>query len=140
MIEMNDSDLGDTEITGEVLEIVAGISATEIEGVAAMSSGFTGGIAKMLGRSDLSRGVSIEEQEEGVIVNLKVIMEFEVNIPEVSYQVQKRVKNALEKMTGVTVKAVNVNVLGINITEEEEEPEPQISSAEESESDEEDNQ
>ncbi len=117
MIESGDSELGEMNIENDVLGIVAGISATEVEGVAAMSGGFTGGIAKMLGRKDLSRGVSIEESEEGVIIDLNLIVEFEVDITEVAREVQENVKNSLEKMTGVNVKAVNVNVLGLDIPE-----------------------
>ncbi len=115
MIESEDSELGETNIDNDVLGIVAGISATEVDGVAAMSSGFAGDIAEMLGRKNLSRGVSLEETEEGIIVDLNIIVEFEVKISEVAREVQKNVKESLEEMTGVNVEAINVNVLGIDI-------------------------
>lgn len=117
MVETNKSELGGMNIASEVLGIVAGIAATEIDGVAAMSGGLVRGIAEMLGRKNLSKGVKLEETDEGVIVDLNLIVEFEVNIPEVTKEVQRNVKNSLEKMTGVDVVAVNVNVLGIDIPE-----------------------
>ncbi len=117
MVEPENSELGEMNIESDVLGIVAGISATEVEGVAAMSSGFAGDIAEMLGRKNLSRGVSLEETEEGVVVDLNLIVEYEVDIPRVARSVQKNVLESLEKMTGVEVRAVNVNVLGIDIPE-----------------------
>ena len=115
MIESGDSELGEMNIDNDVLGIVAGISATEVEGVAAMSSGFAGDIAEMLGRRNLSRGVSLEKTEDGVIVDLNIVVEFKVDISAAARNVQKNVKKSLENMTGVNVIAVNVNVLGIDI-------------------------
>jgi len=117
MVETNKSELGGMNIASEVLGIVAGIAATEVDGVAAMSGGLVRGIAEMLGRKNLSKGVKLEETDEGVIVELNLIVEFEVNIPKVTEEVQRNVKKSLEKMTGVDVKAVNINVLGIDIPE-----------------------
>ena len=117
MVETNKSELGGMNIASEVLGIVAGIAATEVDGVAAMSGGLVRGIAEMLGRKNLSKGVKLEETDEGVIVELNLIVEFEVNIPKVTEEVQRNVKKSLEKMTGVEVKAVNINVLGIDIPE-----------------------
>ncbi len=117
MVETNKSELGGMNIANEVLGIVAGIAATEIDGVAAMSGGLVRGIAEMLGRKNLSKGVKLEETDEGVIVELNLIVDFEVNIPDVTEEVQRNVKKSLEKMTGVDVKAVNINVLGIDIPE-----------------------
>ena len=117
MVETNKSELGGMNIASEVLGIVAGIAATEVDGVAAMSGGLVRGIAEMLGRKNLSKGVKLEETDEGVVVELNLIVEFEVNIPKVTEEVQRNVKKSLEKMTGVDVKAVNINVLGIDIPE-----------------------
>lgn len=117
MVETNKSELGGMNIASEVLGIVAGIAATEVDGVAAMSGGLVRGIAEMLGRKNLSKGVKLEETDEGVIVELNLIVDFEVNIPDVTKEVQRNVKNSLEKMTGVDVIAVNINVLGIDIPE-----------------------
>ncbi len=126
MVETNKSELGGMNIASEVLGIVAGIAATEIDGVAAMSGGLVRGIAEMLGRKNLSKGVKLEETDEGVIVELNLIVDFEVNIPEVTKEVQRNVKNSLEKMTGVDVKAVNINVLGIDIPEFVSDEEPEV--------------
>ncbi|MGM0420342.1 MAG: Asp23/Gls24 family envelope stress response protein [Bacillota bacterium] len=143
MVETNKSELGGMNIASEVLGVVAGIAATEIDGVAAMSGGLVRGIAEMLGRKNLSKGVKLEETEDGVIVELNLIVEFEVNIPEVTKAVQKNVKNSLERMTGVEVKAVNINVLGIDIPEfvtEDEELEAEKAEAEREEEEKKDKQ
>lgn len=131
MVETNKSELGGMNIASEVLGIVAGIAATEIDGVAAMSGGLVRGIAEMLGRKNLSKGVKLEETDEGVIVELNLIVDFEVNIPEVTEEVQRNVKNSLEKMTGVDVKAVNINVLGIDIPEFVSDEEPKAEETDE---------
>lgn len=139
MVETNKSELGGMNIASEVLGIVAGIAATEVDGVAAMSGGLVRGIAEMLGRKNLSKGVKLEETDEGVIVELNLIVDFEVNIPDVTKEVQRNVKNSLEKMTGVDVIAVNINVLGIDIPEFVSDEDTKIEEDDEAEKDNEEN-
>lgn len=115
--ELYDNELGEMNIAEEVYAITAGNATLDVEGVAAMSGGLAGGIAKILGRKNITKGVKIEETEEGIIVELNLIVEYKVKIPEVTNQVQDEVKQALETVTGAKVKAVNVNVLGIDIPE-----------------------
>ena len=117
------SELGETRIANEVVSIIAGLAATEVKGVAGMSGGVVGGIAEMLGRRNLTKGVKVEVGEEQAAVDLYVVMEYGVRIPDVAYQIQENVKRAIETMTGLEVLEVNVHVQGVHFQTEDEEPE-----------------
>ena len=105
--------LGSIRISAEVVKIIAGLAAIEINGVAGMSGGFVGGIAEMLGRKNLSKGIKVEVGEKEAAVDIYVILEYGVRIPDVAAQIQDTVKNAIERMTGWDVVEVNVNVQGV---------------------------
>ena len=107
--------LGQLKVTNEVIAILAGIAAMEEDGVYAMSGGITGELAQALGIKNLSKGVKIETDEEGIHVNIYVIVELGVRIPEVAWSIQEKVKKMVEKMTGSKVVEVNIHVQGVNI-------------------------
>ncbi len=113
IIERHDSELGSIRIADEVVAIIAGLAATEIKGVAGMSGGLAGGIAEMLGRKNLSKGVKVEVGEKETAVDMFVIVEYGVRIPDVAIQIQENVKRAIESMTGLTVVEVNVHIQGV---------------------------
>lgn len=113
-------ELGAVRIANEVVAIVAGLAATEVAGVAGMSGGLAGGIAEKLGRKNLSRGVKVEVGEKETAVDLYIIVEYGVRIPEVAGQIQAAVKRAIETMTGLVVVEVNVHVQGVVFAKEEE--------------------
>jgi len=119
--EVESADEGSIKIADEVVSIITGLAATEIEGVAGMSGGIAGGIADMLGRKNLSKGVKVDVDKESASVDVYVIIEYGKAIPDVAWQIQDNVKQAIEGMTGLSVKAVNVHVQGVNFPEEEEE-------------------
>lgn len=118
-----ESEEGTIKIADEVVSIITGLAATEIDGVAGMSGGLAGGIAEMLGRKNLSKGVKVEVDENTASVDVYVIIEYGKTIPDVAWQIQDNVKQAVEGMTGLDVKSVNVHVQGVNFPEEEEEAE-----------------
>lgn len=113
MIDKN-VDKGSIKIADEVVGVIAGLAATEIEGVAGMSGGIAEGIAEILGRKNLSNGVKVHVGEKEASVDLHIIVDYGVRIPEVALAVQQNVKRAIENMTGLTVIEVNVHVQGIN--------------------------
>jgi uncharacterized alkaline shock family protein YloU len=113
-------EMGKIRIANEVVAIVAGLAATEVPGVAAMSGGIAGGIAERLGRKNLSKGVKVEVGEKEAAVDMYLIVEYGVRIPEVANQVQSSVKRAIEAMTGLHVIEVNVHVQGVSFAKEEE--------------------
>ncbi len=125
--ENNDiMDYGQIKISDEVVGIIAGLAATEVDGVAGMSGGLAGGIAEMLGRKNLSKGVKVEVGERETAIDLYIIVEYGAKIPDVSWKIQESVKNAIETMTGLNVVEVNINVQGVNIEKESKEKEEEI--------------
>ncbi len=108
------TELGNIRIADEVVAIIAGLAATEVEGVAGMSGGLAGGIAEMLGRKNLSKGVKVEVGEKETAVDLYMIVDFGVRIPDVARKIQDSVKQAIESMTGLAVIETNVHVQGVN--------------------------
>jgi len=120
-------ELGAVRIANEVVGIVAGLAATEVPGVAGMSGGLAGGIAERLGRKNLSKGVKVEVGEREAAIDLYLIVDYGVRIPDVAVQVQNSVKRAVESMTGLSVVEVNIHVQGVAFAkEEEEEEEPRV--------------
>lgn len=110
----NTNEKGSIKIADEVVGIIAGLAATEVEGVAGMSGGIVGGIAEILGRKNLSKGVKVEVGEREAAVDLYIIVNYGVRIPEVAWNVQENVKKAIENMTGLRVIEVNIHVQGVN--------------------------
>jgi len=115
------SELGVVRIADEVVSIIAGLAATEIEGVAAMSGGIGGGIAEMLGRRNLTKGVKVEVGTEDAKIDIYIVVRYGVRIPDVAWDIQESVKSAVEKMTGLNVTQVNIHVQGVHFPREEKE-------------------
>ncbi|MGI5870831.1 MAG: Asp23/Gls24 family envelope stress response protein [Bacillota bacterium] len=114
---------GLTYIANEVIAIIAGIAASEVKGVAGMSGGVVDGIAELLKKKNMSKGVKVEVGEKEVAVDLYVIIEYGTKIPDVAYTIQQNVAKAIESMTGKKVVEVNVHIQGLSFrSEEEEEP------------------
>ena len=111
--------LGAIRIADEVVSIIAGLAATEVDGVAGMSGGLVGGIAEMLGRKNFAKGVKVEVGEKEVAVDLYIIVKYGVRIADVALAVQENVKQAIETMTGLSVVEVNIHVQGVGFPETE---------------------
>ncbi len=117
------NNLGTIRVADEVVSIIAGLAATEIDGVAGMSGGLVGGIAERLGRKNLSKGVKVEVGEREAAVDLYLIVKYGVRIPDIALSVQENVKKAIETMTGLDAVEVNVHVQGVGFPPEEEKEE-----------------
>ncbi|CAK7015076.1 Asp23/Gls24 family envelope stress response protein [Tissierella carlieri] len=118
---------GTVRISDDVIAIIAGVAATEVDGVAGMSGGITGGITEMLGMKNLSKGVKVEAGEKEAVIDLYIIVEYGSKISELGKNVQENVKNTVETMTGLNVVEVNVNIQGVNIPKERKiEVEPRV--------------
>ncbi len=118
--------LGSIRIADEVVKVIAGLASIEIKGVAGMSGGLVGGIAEMLGRKNLAKGIKVEVGEKEAAVDLFVIMDYGIRIPDVAAQIQESVKKAVERMTGLVVVEVNVNVQGVAFASEAREEEHRV--------------
>jgi uncharacterized alkaline shock family protein YloU len=110
--------IGEVRIADEVVAIIAGLAATEVEGVDSMAGNVTNGIVSRLGMKNLSKGVKVDVTEEHVSVDLALNIKYGYSIPATSEKVQDKVKSAIENMTGLTVLDVNIKVAGVNVSEE----------------------
>ena len=111
-IEGNKS-FGDVVIADEVLAIIAGIAATEVEGVHSMAGGWSGDFISKLGIKDLARGVKVQVREGEVKLDLSLNMEYGYAIPKVSGLVQDKVSASINNMTGLNVSEVNIRISGV---------------------------
>lgn len=122
------TDIGSIHIAPEVIEVIAGLATIEVDGVAGMSGGFAGGIAELLGRKNLSKGVKVEVGNREAAVDVSIVMEYGSRVPEVAGDIQKNVKSAIEMMTGLLVVEVNVHIHGV-LFKNQEKPEEDTSAA-----------
>ena len=107
--------VGEVHIADEVIAIIAGLAATEVEGVAGMVGNFTGDLVEKLGKKNLAKGVLVDVGEKDVSLELSLIVDFGSSIPEVTNNVQEKVKSAVETMTGLEVDEINIRVAGVNV-------------------------
>ncbi len=109
---------GSVHIANDVVEIIAGIAASEVAGVAGMSGGLVGGITELLGKRSMSKGVKVDVSDGVATLDLYLAVAFGARIPDVANQVQTRVKEAVETMTGLSVRQVNIHVQGVTFPPE----------------------
>ena len=107
--------VGDVRIADEVVAIIAGLAATEVEGVSSMAGNITNEIVSRLGMKNLSKGIVVEVLDEEVKVDVAINIAYGFSIPEVSSKVQDKVKNAIENMTGQNVAVVNVRIASVDM-------------------------
>ena len=113
------NDMGTVTFADDVIAIIAGLAASDIEGVAGMSGSIAGGFAEILGKKNLTKGVKVEVGNEQAAIDLSIIVNYGVKIIEVSRNIQESVKKAIETMTGLQVVEVNVHVLGVKFEKED---------------------
>ena len=120
-VEGNDT----IKIANEAVATYAGIAVSEVSGVYSMAGGFASGITETIsGKKNLSKGIKVDVGEKDAKIDVNIIVEYGARIPEVAFEIQTRVKKAVENMTGLKVLEVNVHVQGVHaITEKEEKTE-----------------
>ncbi len=108
------------QISDDVVAVIAGMAASEVPGVADMAGGFAGGISEVLsGKKNLSKGIKVDILEKSTKIDVNIIVEYGARIPEVAFEIQKRVKKSVESMTGLNVDEVNVHVQGVSTSRED---------------------
>jgi uncharacterized alkaline shock family protein YloU len=112
-MDQGSNGLGKVEIAPEVIEVIAGIASSEVEGVAQMRGNFATGVVERLGKKNHGKGVKVELTETGIIVDVFCMMNFGVSIPNVASKIQDNVRQALLNMTALEVNEVNVHVVGV---------------------------
>ena len=109
----NKQDLGNIEVAPEVLEIIASIAASDIEGVASMRGNFASGVAERLGKKVHGKGVKTELAADGLMIDVYCVIEYGVSIPKTAQKIQEQVRQTLENMTSLETQEVNVHITGI---------------------------
>lgn len=109
------NNIGEVKISDEVVAIVAGLAATEVEGVVSLAGNITNDMVAKLGIKNLAKGVKVYVNEQTVSVSLVVNIKYGTSIPSVSATIQEKVKSAVETMTGLDVSEVNIKISGVNI-------------------------
>lgn len=111
----SDENLGEVKIADEVVAIIAGLAAMEVDGVASMAGNMTREIIGKLGMKTLSKGVKVDVLEGIVTVCMNLNLKYGYSIREISGRVQEKVKTAIENMTGLTVADVNIRIAGVEM-------------------------
>ena len=103
------------KIADDVVAVIAGVAVSEVPGVYSMAGSFAGGITEVLsGKKNMSKGIKVEVGDKEAKVDVNIIVEYGARIPDVAFEIQNRVKKAVETMTGLKVIEVNVHVQGVN--------------------------
>lgn len=110
---------GKVEISPEVIEVITSLAAAEVEGVATMRGNFATGVAEKLGRKSHGKGVKVDLGEDGVSVDVYVVMNYGVSIPDVAEKIQENIHQTLKTMTAIDLRAVNVHVVGIQLEQQQ---------------------
>lgn len=114
-VENSEGETSNIQIADDVVAIIAGKAVSEAPGVFAMAGGFAGGISEVLsGKKNLSKGIKVDVGEKETKIDVNIIVEYGSRIPDIAFDIQNRVKTAVEGMTGLKVVAVNVHVQGVN--------------------------
>ena len=112
-IEHDNSDLGEVQISNDVLAVISAMAAMEVDGVVAMAGNITAELVSKLGMKKLSKGVRVDVVDNTVMVDLSIILRINENIVTISKKVQDKVKTTVENMTAMEVANVNVNIASV---------------------------
>lgn len=116
-IKTNHENKGSVTFANEVVATIAALATCDIPGVAGMCGGFVGGIAEMLGKKNLTKGVKVTVKENSVFVELEIIVDYGVKVPDVCAAIQESVAKGIETMTGLEVAEINIAVQGVKFPE-----------------------
>ena len=114
-LKIKEGSLGEVEISADVVSMIAGLAATEVEGIVSMNGNITYDLVAKLGVKHLSKGVRVFFDEDKCRVDVAVNIGYGYSIPEVSESVQDKVKTTVENMTGLDVSEVNVKVASVEL-------------------------
>lgn len=120
----SNTELGIVEIAPEVIEVITGIAASEVEGISAMRGNFAAGVVERFGKKSHSKGVKVELTDTGILIDLYVVLDFGVSIPKTAEQLQTNIRQTIKNMTALDINEVNVHVVGIKM--EQDNPEEEV--------------
>lgn len=115
---LENGNMGQVQIADEVVAIIAGLAATEVEGVASMAGNITNELVSKLGKKSLSKGIRVKVEDGIVNVNVALNIAYGYSVPKTCKKVQERVKAAIENMTGLEVEKVDIQIANVSISKE----------------------
>ncbi|MFL2100127.1 Asp23/Gls24 family envelope stress response protein [Desemzia sp. FAM 23991] len=115
ILAVNDTkgSLGEIEVAPEVIEVISGIAANEVDGVYAMHGKLASGVTELFGRVNHKKGVHLTQDEEGLKVDIYCYFKYGVSVPSVALEIQSKVRDQLLQMTDIELNEVNVHIVGI---------------------------
>ncbi|MBB6454223.1 putative alkaline shock family protein YloU [Salirhabdus euzebyi] len=117
-----DTSLGSVEIAPEVIEVIAGIAANEVAGVAQMRGNFASSMTERFGKKNHGKGVKVELSDKGIKIDIFSVLNYGVSIPTVAQKIQDNIRQALKNMTALEIEEINVHVVGVQMEHKEDEP------------------
>src|SRR5690625_870563 len=118
------TELGIVESSPEVIEVITGIAASEVEGISAMRGNFAAGVVERFGKKSHSKGVKVELSDTGILIDLYVVLDFRVSIPKTAEQLQTNIRQTIKNIKAIDINEVNVHVVGIKM--EQDNPEEEV--------------
>ena len=115
---LENGNMGQVQIADEVVAIIAGLAATEVEGVASMAGNITNELVSKLGKKSLSKGIRVKVEDGIVNVNVALNIAYGYSVPKTCKKVQEKVKAAIENMTGLEVEKVDIQIANVSISKE----------------------
>ena len=114
----DDDSFGTVKIADDVVAAIGSIAATEVEGVVSMAGNIGNELASKMGVKSLTKGVKVEVNGKNVKADITLIVKYGYSIPKTCKQVQEKVMQAINSMTGLTVKQVNVRIAGVSLEQD----------------------
>ena len=111
----HDQGIGTVQIADDVIAVIVGIAATEVEGIAALGDNITNELMNKVGIKNISKGVKVNIVENKIDVEVSLTVGYGYNIPATCAKVQEKIKNTVENMTGLKVTGVNVRIIGVDM-------------------------
>lgn len=115
---LENGSMGQVQIADEVVAIIAGLAATEVEGVASMAGNITNELVSKLGKKSLSKGIRVKVEDGMVNVNVALNIAYGYSVPKTCKKVQEKVKAAIENMTGLEVEKVDIQIANVSMSKE----------------------
>ena len=115
---LENGNMGQVQIADEVVAIIAGLAATEVEGVASMAGNITNELVSKLGKKSLSKGIRVKVEDGIENVNVALNIAYGYSVPKTCKKVQDKVKAAIENMTGLEVEKVDIQIANVSISKE----------------------
>lgn len=111
--DMEITTYGEIEVAPEVLEVIAGIAANQVEGVYAMQGKLASGVSELFGKVDHKKGVHLSTDDNGLIVDVYCYLKYGAQVPKVAAEIQRSIKEQVDHMTDIDLAEVNIHIAGI---------------------------